>query len=183
MLRKIGLAIALILVAIGCRASGKGSSAERQDGYRAPVKLLPGFKWTLIPGIDSPGATISNNDGLEIGVELCCGFGVETEDVSKSMVLWREEQTVNGERVLLVFTKSKELIVSFPLSTAKAINFHAKIHNQRDMAEMLLMVLTYQGPPYRRSSCLTCSPSTIPLPNTGRNNSATRKEIHSRPAV
>ena len=150
MLRRIGLTTLLMLVAIGCQASAKGSVTEQQNGNQSPVHLLPGFKWTLIPGIDSGGGTISNNDGLKIEVGLCCGFAIEADEVSKNMVLWHDEQIVNGERVLLVFTKSKELIISFPISTARAINFRAKIRSQKELAEMLLMVLTYQPPPHPR---------------------------------
>lgn len=149
MLRRTGLAIGLIIVVVSnCRASGKGALAGQQNGW--PVQLLPGFKWTFIPGIDSGGGMISNKDGLNIEVGLCCGFAIEADEVSKNRVLWHDEQIVNGERVLLVFTKSKELIISFPISTARAINFRAKIRSQKELAEMLLMVLTYQPPPHPR---------------------------------
>lgn len=145
MLRRTALAIVLIIVVVSnCRASGKGALAGEQNGW--PVQLLPGFKWTFIRGIDSGGGMISNKDGLNIEVEFCCGFANEAEEVSKKLVLWREEQTVNGERVLVVFTKSRELIASFPIGTARATNFRAKIHNQKEMAETLLMVMTYRPP-------------------------------------
>jgi hypothetical protein len=74
-------------------------------------------------------------------MELCCDFGNAAESIDKSQVLWREEQTINGQRVVCVYTKSKELIVSFPKLVA---NFRAKIRNQNELAAMLLIVLTYE---------------------------------------
>jgi hypothetical protein len=54
--------------------------------------------------------------------------------------IWRRDQIVGGHKVVMVFTKSKSLIVSFPEDHA---NFHATITSPADTADMLLMVLTY----------------------------------------
>jgi len=55
------------------------------------------------------------------------------------------------------YTRSHELIVSFhPSLTA---NFRAKIHNQQELADMLLMVVTFnlEGYPFDPASIATIS--------------------------
>jgi len=54
---------------------------------------------------------------------------------------WRRKQTVNGQESIIVFTKSKRLIAVFPESEA---NFYATISTEEDMADMLLMLCTFQ---------------------------------------
>jgi hypothetical protein len=44
-------------------------------------------------------------------------------------------------RVICVYTKSNEFVVSIP---RLAVNFRRHTQNQQEIAEMLLMVLTYE---------------------------------------
>ena len=55
-------------------------------------------------------------------------------------MVWRTEQVIGGERVVCIYTKSNELLIAFPGELA---NFYATVRNQRDVADMMLMVLTY----------------------------------------
>jgi hypothetical protein len=133
-------AVLLILTLGPARAQDQGSTPPI-SGQRTFVVLPAGYKIQVIPGIDSAGGKIWKDGGLTIEVELCCGFGNATESTDKNQVLWRQEQSFNGQLVVCVYTKSKELIVSFPKLTT---NFRAKIHNQKELAEMLLIVLTFE---------------------------------------
>ena len=56
--------------------------------------------------------------------------------------LWRKEQTLDGHRVILVFTKDNQLTISFPEWQA---NLFGKVRSQQDVGDMLLMVLTYRS--------------------------------------
>lgn len=65
---------------------------------------------------------------------------MEADSVDQNDVAWREEQVVNGQRVICVYTKSNDLIVS---DRMRAVNFRGHIRNQQDLTEMLLTVLTH----------------------------------------
>jgi hypothetical protein len=132
---------ALLFLALGSISAQDRNAARIVASSRSPVALLSGYKVQVIPGIDSSGGKIWKERGLTIEMELCCGFGNAAESVDKSQILWREEQTFNGQRVVCVYTRSKDLIVSFPKLVT---NFRAKIRNPNDLTEMLLMVLTFE---------------------------------------
>ncbi len=135
-------ALSLLLLAPNSHAqSNSPSISSLVSSSRSPVVLLSGYKVQIIPGIDSSGGKIWKERGLTIEIELCCGFGNAAESVDKSQILWREEQTFNGQRVVCVYTRSKHLIVSFPKLIT---NFRAKIRNPNELTEMLLMVLTFE---------------------------------------
>jgi len=108
------------------------------------IKLLPGYHYQKEQGIDSLVGKIWKKDGIEIhhdigalaGNYADCGTCGWTEGE-----LWRRKQTVNGQESIVVFTKSKRLIVVFPESKA---NFYATIRTEEDMADMLLTLCTSQ---------------------------------------
>src|SRR5712672_3296483 len=108
------IAVVLLTSALGSVRAQDRDSSQPISGQRSPVVLPAGYKIQVIPGIDSAGGKIWKDGGLTIEMELCCGFGNAAESIDKSQVLWRQEQTFNGQPVVCVYTKSKELIVSFP---------------------------------------------------------------------
>jgi len=57
--------------------------------------------------------------------------------------LWRTRQTIDGQTAVCVFTKKQTIVVSFLESHA---NFHATVRNSRDMADSLLVILSYRAP-------------------------------------
>jgi hypothetical protein len=113
---------------------------------------LPGGTITLLPGfhldsakkcLDSCGGRIWKDGGLSISYENGLDAGIYAEaGKNKKDARWTQEQRVNGQRVLIVFTRKKELIISFPDGPA---NFRASVRNDREIAEMLLTVLTFEG--------------------------------------
>jgi hypothetical protein len=54
---------------------------------------------------------------------------------------WRKKQLINGQQAVFVFTKSRRLVVSFPESHA---NFYATVRNESELADMLLMLATFE---------------------------------------
>jgi hypothetical protein len=63
--------------------------------------------------------------------------------IPKKQVRWYREQIVNRQPVHLAYRNDNVLLVSFP---KKGINFSVKVRSAGEMAEVLLMILTYPDP-------------------------------------
>lgn len=152
--------VALFVAAIYPSAFAQGSVQPSEQGQaKSPVNLLPGYKIQIFPGLDSAAGRIWKDGGLEIEIEMCCGFGNAADSVPKSRLAWREQQTTHGQLVVLVFTKANELIVSYPKLVT---NFRTKTRNSRDLAEALLIALSYdetQGYPVDPKAVAPPAPS------------------------
>jgi hypothetical protein len=135
------LAIALVLSMAPSMATTQNRDATINSPTKSPVHLLPAYKIQITSGIDTWGGTIWKDDGLKIEFNSGLHVGVAVDLVDRKDVAWREEQVINGQEVICVYTNSNDLIVSFPrlLTTFQG---HAQ-HNQ-DIAEMLLTVLTFE---------------------------------------
>src|SRR5580704_6279294 len=128
---------------------GQSSSVE---GYRPPqvhqtsapgnVRLLPGYVNTSVKPIDSAAAgSIWKPGGLVISYDIGLDAGhYENDQQWTKRAVWETEQVVGGKRVVCIYTRSRELLIAFPDDLA---NFHGKVRNQRDITDMMLMVLTY----------------------------------------
>jgi|GEM_PF-3779145 len=131
-------------------------SAPRDTGQLGGMRLLPGYQHQPMQGHDSIVGRIIKTGGLEIGYEIgrvtepgTVRTGGSFQDRPKKMpkdhVRWYSEQVVDGQPMHVAYRKDKILFVSFP---NKGINFSAKISNADEMADMLMMIMTY---PERRS--------------------------------
>ncbi len=136
MLRNAGVCLVLIL------SSWSLSAQSAQTLGPGNIQLLPGYLDTRMRPIDSAGAgRISKADGVLISYDIGLAAGhYETHQEWADHALWRTDQVINGKRVVCIYTKSKQLLVTFPDDLA---NFYAKIRAPRDLADMMLMVLTY----------------------------------------
>ena len=120
---------------------------KNQDiAIRAPVRLLPGYKLQLTPGIEGGyGVRIWKEAGLSIFGNTGCCFAAEASSVGEDQLQWRQEQEMNGKHVTLAYTKDQDLIVTFTDNQGSyPVNFTAHVRNEHDVAETLLMVLTYE---------------------------------------
>jgi hypothetical protein len=129
--------------------AGSGNPAPPAQTSSAPggIVLLPGFEHRREPGIDSLPGSISNGQ-LRIRYDIGASAGDYAADARN--VLWSREQTVSGASVKIVMTRDRQLIVTFLRNTRGAsathpANFIATIEKEQDVADMLLMVLSY-GP-------------------------------------
>jgi hypothetical protein len=107
------------------------------------VRLLPGYQQVTGRSLDSITGRIWKEGGLRILVDTA---GVYTDCKACGWTdgeLWRKKQVVNGREAVFVFTQSQRLVVSFPESHT---NFYATIRDQSDMADMLLMLSTFESP-------------------------------------
>jgi len=126
------------------------------------IKLLEGYAYEAMPSVDTRVATISKKNGLTINIEYgLAGAWAALED-SKDYT-WCKEQTINGHKVTVALIKpglktvwepekprTKELgnilLITIPLSKDDpdyAANFKAEIANSEEIADTLLMVLTF----------------------------------------
>jgi hypothetical protein len=146
------LIIFLILIAPLSQACGQDIDRNGNPiPPRSPLVLLPNYKLEILKGIDTDGARIWKKPGVEI--EYAQGMYLEdaTAHMKADEIVWKQEQVINKQKVQCFYTKSHDLIVSFPSLHAY---FSARIHNQQELTDMLLMVVTYNvdGYPVRRSA-------------------------------
>lgn len=139
----------LVLGLLGCFAN-RCLAAERIGG----MKLLPGYNHGPLQGIDSIVGEIKKEGGLriqyEIGAVVKPGaprFGGSFTDYPKTTpkaeVHWYRESVVNDQPVHMAHRKDNVLLVSYP---EKGMNFSVTVTNPDEMAEALLMILTYPNP-------------------------------------
>ena len=105
------------------------------------IKLLPGYHHITGRGIDSSVGKIWRDGGAIIKYDIGGDAGIHTDhgEWTKGTV-WRTEQTINGQKAVIVFTKKKMLVISF---LEMGANFYSTIRNDRDLADVLLMISTF----------------------------------------
>jgi hypothetical protein len=135
------LTIAFFLFAVSPNTTAQSQDRKKCESAKSVLHLLPGYKVDVFWGIDSWSAKISKEGSITIELFQGLHVGVDADAVDKKDVAWREEQVVNGQQVICVYTKSNDLVVSIP---QLAVNFRGHTRNQQDLTEMLLMVLTYE---------------------------------------
>jgi len=118
---------------------------EHRDRKECQVKLLVGYKQREGRSLDSTTGHIWKEGGLRISYDIGPMAGVYTNkcewcDWTKGEI-WRKTQTINGQESVFVFTKSRQLVVSFPKSYA---NFYAAIRDESELTDMLLMLATFE---------------------------------------
>jgi hypothetical protein len=101
--------------------------------------------------IGSNVGRIWKTDGVEIHYDIGQMAGTYAECKSCGWTeeeLWLNKQFVNGQESILVFTKSKRLIVTFPKIKC---GFLREIRREENIADMLLMLCTFQPSPLSSS--------------------------------
>jgi hypothetical protein len=117
------------------------------------VQLLAGYVHEPLQGIDSIVGKISKKGGLTIqyeigrvpkpgGLALGGDFSNAAQRLPEKDRRWLKQQVVAGEPVDIAYGKNDVLIVSFPKS---GVNFTSTVKTQEELADVLLMVLTYPG--------------------------------------
>jgi hypothetical protein len=130
------------------------------------IQLPEDFRYEARSGIDSNVGTIVRKDGFSINHDIGSMAGncaaeyfpehfdrlrkqthlnsdaiQRNIDYLQNKIVWRQQQTVNGNDVMVVFLKDSTLIASFGKANA---NFIAKIESLDQIADFFLIVLTYQ---------------------------------------
>jgi hypothetical protein len=150
--------ILLALIAISSVAAQLPAAETRFSA----IKLLDGYSAKQDKSVDASAWTITGKSGLIIHFEAGPSEGLAVDVKDKDKYEWYREQTVAGEKVYVALRKldpktdsglnaerkipaAKVLIVSFPLggSRSHAANFTAKVANSEEIADVLLMALTF----------------------------------------
>lgn len=107
------------------------------------IELLSGYAHTPGKGIDSRVGAISKPDGLIIRYDIGRMAGEYTRKCSevKDACLWYKSQKIGDREFHLALTKEGKIIATFPQESA---NFFAQTKSQEDIADFLIMILTYK---------------------------------------
>ena len=131
------------------------------------IRLLNGYQINRQAAIDADAWNIQKN-GFTIKFESGLNWGVAADPAHMDTYLWYREQNVNGFKVLLAMVKPGQktvwepensrgmapgsiLLVTFVLSKSNpnnTANFWAKVANQEELIDMILMVLTFDPSKY-----------------------------------
>jgi hypothetical protein len=131
-------------------------------GQTAPpgnLRLLEGYSIRRTLALDTMNATIEGKSGLRIEFEAGFSEGPLVQPERKATYEWYREQVVDGHQVYLALvggsanpkmrgksTCRGRLEVSYPLvegSKYATANFSAVVRNPQDLADALLMILTF----------------------------------------
>jgi hypothetical protein len=108
------------------------------------MTLLPGYQHERLQGIDTSVGRIWKKDGLEIHYDIgrLAGNYAQSREKDKDKLEWFKEQAVGGRNVQIALTKDRVLTIT----VAGFANFYGTVKSEGDLADMLLMVLTYDEP-------------------------------------
>lgn len=143
--------------------SAKGQTPRTRDSFLA-IQLLEGYSAKRQSAVDASAWTIAGKNGFRIEYEAGPNQGSAADPAKMEDYSWYREQKVNGylARFALIKVGVKSvfepkdsrgqppgniLLVTFLLEGPKsdfAANFQAKIRNEGELADTMLIVTTYQ---------------------------------------
>jgi len=139
-----------------------GSSIPANYPPYGNVKLLDGYKYKRSHTFDTINGLIYKDGGLRIEFESGINEGYAVDPKEQKNYIWFRQQEINGHKVFLALTVSgvstkwepeiprspnprRILMITFPgrIGPMDAANFYAEVLNEREIADALLMVLTF----------------------------------------
>ena len=135
------------LIAFTLAASGQATKtlklpAPTPEPPPGDIEMLDGYIHVPQSGIDSKVGEISKSGGMAIRYDIGIMAGVYAGRCSPSDdCQWFKSQTVNGREVLISLTKDGKVAATFRKENA---NFFAQTKSVEDVADFLIMVLTYK---------------------------------------
>ncbi len=138
------------------------STASADDPPYGGIKLLEGYRYKRSQSVDTINGLIFKDGGLRIEFESGISEGYAVDPKLQKSYVWYREQEVNGHKVLLALTQSgvgtrwqpeqprgpksrRILMITYPgkFGPMDAANFYAEVLSDKEIADMLLMVLTF----------------------------------------
>jgi hypothetical protein len=116
------------------------SQIAKADPPPGKMQLLPGYTHKSEQGIDTRVGKIFKNGGITINYDIGELAGLYTSPDGKDEYEWYKEQKMNTQTVRIALTKKRELRVTFVEAT---VNFFGTVPTEQDLADALLMVLTF----------------------------------------
>jgi hypothetical protein len=105
------------------------------------IKLLEGYTHIKKRGIDTSVGEISKSGGLTIRYDIGTLAGrAAGYNCGEGQCLWYKKQIINGRDVWIGLTKKGLIVATFP---EIYVNFFAQTKSPEDIADFLLMILTY----------------------------------------
>ena len=112
---------------------------EKPDPPPGGIRLLEGYVHETLQGKDTRVGRISKKGGITINYDI--GKLAGNYAVSRSKrAQWFREQRVATQLVQIAFSKEGTVYITFPQAAA---NFYASVKTPSEMADALLMVLTF----------------------------------------
>jgi hypothetical protein len=143
----------LVFVAciVGVTTSAASGQTPLPRGFE--INLLPGYAHQPLQGIDSIVGKLVKKDGLVINYEigpvakkgepiLGGSYVNRAMQLGEGKRLWLKEQTVGRRKFFVAYGKDRQLLVS-TASEKQGVNFIAEARTPDDVADVLLMVLTF----------------------------------------
>jgi hypothetical protein len=149
------------MIAIVTVVLSLASSAFALDEPYGGIRLLDGYHYERSHTSDTINGVITKTGALRIEFESGISEGYAVELKNRTKYIWYREQTISGHKVMLALVKrgattwkpevarnpspSNLLMITFPgrFGPNDAANFYAEVANEQEIADMLLMVLTF----------------------------------------
>jgi len=124
------------------------AAAPDSDPAPGGILLLAGYQHKHEQGIDSSPGRIWKEGGLVIRYDIGGSAGNYAEHQAKAERVWTRRQVVGDRRVDIVKSKDGNVYVSFASDKddnrgGYPANFYAAIKKDEDLADLLLIALTY----------------------------------------
>lgn len=106
------------------------------------IKMLPRYVHKIEQGIDTAVGNISKENGLRIEYDigfLAGNYAMGKYSRQAENINWFKTQMVNNHNLMIVYLKDGKIYATFDKST----NFYATIRKDEELADFLLMIMTY----------------------------------------
>lgn len=119
------------------------SAQAKSESPKPPgnIRLLEGYKHIPKQGIDSRVGVLEKEGGLSIRYDIGRMAGNYTDLCGRTyQCIWQKTQTFYDRKVVIAMTKERVIYATFPELN---VNFFAKVKDEQEIAEFLLIVVTY----------------------------------------
>lgn len=118
------------------------STSPTSEPPPGDIELLYGYSHIRHRSIDSRGGEITKSGGMTINYDIGIMAGLFAGRCApRNECQWYKGQKINGREVWLSLTKDGRIFATFPKEYA---NFYAQTNSPEDIADFLMMVLTYK---------------------------------------
>lgn len=137
----LGLLFCSFVLSASAQDKGTRSSPKLSPPPPGGIKLLAGYVHIKQQGIDTWVGRIKKEGGLDIRYDIGALAGEYVNFCLRDQsCAWYKEQQLKGGLVKIALTRDERIIATFPKTTA---NFITEVKSQEDIADFLLMILTY----------------------------------------
>jgi hypothetical protein len=141
-MEKLMKKVLLVYMLITLFALPAHSQTPKVDPPPGKIELLPGYQHQTGRGIDTMVGKIWKEGGITITYDIGMFAGMYASPYQKDQYQWFKEQKINNHTVRIALTKAHQLRVTFVEAHA---SFLSVITKDEDLAEALLMILTYRS--------------------------------------